>query len=707
MELKSNAELDLAYNFVEFTNRSVFLTGKAGTGKTTFLHTLRKTSRKRIIVVAPTGVAAINAKGVTIHSFFQMPFGPMLTERVSGIRQSFDNSGHIRKFNRNKIKIIKSLDLLVIDEISMVRADLLDGIDDVLRQYRNKNLPFGGIQLLMIGDLQQLAPVVKDDEWQLLRQYYDTVYFFSSKALKESNPINIELKNIFRQSDDKFIEILNEIRDDKLSESSMIELNKRYKPGVTSNAEGEYITLTTHNASADRINSEQLTKIKNKAHSFIAEVDGTFSEYNYPTDFELTLKKDAQVMFIKNDSSPEKLYFNGKIGIITAIDKYDIEVQCKDDDEPILLHREVWENIRYSTNAVTAQIEEEKVGSFTQYPLRLAWAITIHKSQGLTFEKAIVDAQQAFAHGQIYVALSRCKSLEGLILSSKISGRGIICDRQVISFNRNIEENPPKKQELVRSKLDYQFFLLSELYNYRPIIYQLTRCKKLVTENANIVQGNLIEVIDQIIPSVSSLIDISEKFLKQVHHLLFAEGDAEKNIQLQKRINKASEYFKEKTGQQIISLIEGVAFETDNRSVRKSIKNVLTKINEELFIKMECLIETTNKFIVYDYLDVRAKAALKPPARKVKKKTEIIDTTVKYPELYKKLQEWRKQIANDEDLPLYYIAHQKLLRQITTLLPTTEKQLKTIKGMGPKKLKQYGKDILDIVLEYCEEKKIL
>jgi hypothetical protein len=486
----------------------------------------------------------------------------------------------------------------------------------------------------------------------------------------------------------------------------MMELNKRYIPGITSNPEEVYITLTTHNASADRINSEQLAKIKNKAHSFIAEVDGTFSEYNYPTDFELTLKKDAQVMFIKNDSSPEKLYFNGKIGIITAIDKYDIEVQCKDDDEPIFLHREVWENIRYSTNAATAQIEEEKVGSFTQYPLRLAWAITIHKSQGLTFEKAIVDAQQAFAHGQIYVALSRCKSLEGLILSSKISGRGIICDRQVISFNRNIEENPPKKQELVRSKLDYQLFLLSELYNYRPINYQLIRCKKLVTENINIVQGNLVEVIDQIIPSVSSLIDVSEKFLKQVHNLLFAEGDAEKNTQLQGRINKASEYFKEKT-EQINSLIEGVAFETDNRSVRKSIKNVLTKIDEELFIKMECLIETTNKFIVYDYLDVRAKASLKPPARKMKKKTEIIDTTVKYPELYMKLQEWRKQIANEEDLPLYYIAHQKLLRQIATLLPTTEKQLKNIKGMGPKKLKQYGKDILDIVLEYCEEKNIL
>jgi len=707
MELKSNTELDLAYNFVEFTNRNVFLTGKAGTGKTTFLHSLREKSRKRMVVVAPTGVAAINAKGVTIHSFFQMPFGPLISERVSGISQSFKNSESVRKFNRNKIKIIKSLDLLVIDEISMVRADLLDGIDDVLRQYRNKNLPFGGVQLLMIGDLQQLSPVVKDDEWQLLRQYYDTVYFFSSKALKESNPINVELRYIFRQSDDKFIKILNEIRDNMLSESSMQELNKRYKPGITSNAEEDYITLTTHNAIADRINNEQLSRIKGKSYKFIADVEGTFSEYSFPTDYELTLKKGAQVMFIKNDSSPEKLYYNGKIGIITAIDKYDIEVRCQGDDEHIVLHKETWENIRYSTNTATAHIEEEKIGSFTQYPLRLAWAITIHKSQGLTFEKAIIDAQQAFAHGQIYVALSRCKSLEGLILSSKISGKGIICDSQVISFNRNIEDNPPDKQELAKSKLDYQFYLLSELYNYKPIIYQLTHCKKLVTENDSIVEGNLVKIINQILPNVTPLIDISEKFLKQVRHLLFTEGDAEANTKLQERIKKASGYFKEKTEKQIVSLLGGGVFETDNRSVRKLIKNSLSKINEALYVKMECLIETTNKFKVYDYLDVRAKALLKPRTVKPGKKAEVSVATVKHPELYKNLQDWRKHIADEEDVPLYYIAHQKLLKQIATILPTTKEQLKIIKGMGPKKLKKYGKEILDIVYEYCEEKKIL
>ena len=707
MKLESNKELDLAYNFVEFTNRNVFLTGKAGTGKTTFLHSLRESSRKRMVVVAPTGVAAINAKGVTIHSFFQMPFGPVITERVSGIKQPLLNSDSVRKFNKKKIKIIKSLDLLVIDEISMVRADLLDGIDDVLRQYRNRNLPFGGVQLLMIGDLQQLAPVVKDDEWQLLRQYYDTVYFFSSKALKESNPINIELKFIFRQSDDKFIKILNEIRDDKLSESSKEELNKRYKPGVSSNAEEGYITLTTHNASADRINSEQLSRIKGKTYTFIADVEGSFSEYSYPTEYELKLKKGAQVMFIKNDSSPEKLYYNGKIGIITSIDKRDIEVKCEGDDEHIVLHREVWENIRYSANSSTAQIEEEITGSFTQYPLRLAWAITIHKSQGLTFEKAIIDAEKAFAHGQIYVALSRCKSLEGLILSSKISGRGIICDRQVMSFNRYIEDNPPDNRELDKSKLDYQLYLLSELYNYKPLSYQLNRCRKIISENKTVVEGNLAGTIDKIIPEVSSLIDVSGKFTKQIRHLLFTGGDAETNNELQERIKKAGVYFKEKTELKIVAPLEEAVFETDNKSVRKSIKEILSKINEELYVKIECLNETIKKFRVYDYLDVRARASLKPARIRVKQKVEVTDSTIKHPELYKTLQEWRKRIADEEGVPLYYVAHQKLLRQIAVLLPVNDRQLKAIKGMGSKKLKKYGKEIIEMVSDYREGKNIL
>jgi superfamily II DNA helicase RecQ len=287
-----------------------------------------------------------------------------------------------------------------------------------------------------------------------------------------------------------------------------------------------------------------------------------------------------------------------------------------------------------------------------------------------------------------------------LILSSRISGKGIICDRQVIAFNRNIEDNPPDKQELSRSKLEYQFYLLTELFNYKPIAYQLSKCRKVIAENKNIVEGNLSEVIDQIFPNVSSLIDVSEKFLKQVRHLLFVDGDAETNKQLQDRIRKASEYFKEKTESQIVALLEGSAFETDNRGLRKAIKDILSKINEELFIKTECLNETASKFKVNNYLDVRARAALKPGKIRLKQNIEIADSTIKHPGLYKTLQDWRKQIADEEGVPLYYVAHQKLLRQIAILLPTTEKQLKAIKGMGSKKLKKYGKELLEMVLEY-------
>ncbi len=449
-----NPELKLAFDFVQYTNRNIFLTGKAGTGKTTFLHKLKETSHKRMVVVAPTGVAAINAGGVTIHSFFQMPFGPILPGRLESSEKSI-----IQKFNKKKINIIRSLDLLVIDEISMVRADLLDGIDTVLRRYKNKTLPFGGVQMLMIGDLQQLAPIAKDNEWNLLKEHYDTIFFFSSKAYTQSNAISIELKLIYRQQDNNFIKILNEIRDDKLSVESFQELNKRYIPGFSPEKEDGYITLTTHNASANRINDEQLKKIKTKIHTFEAEVNGHFPEYSFPTDQHLKLKVGAQVMFIKNDISPEKLYFNGKIGTIVNIEDHLIYVKSKDEDNQIEVGQVMWDNVKYTINETSKEIEEEVAGSFIQYPLRLAWAITIHKSQGLTFEKAVIDAQAAFAHGQTYVALSRCKTLEGLILSSQISSNGIICDSTVGNFNREVEENQPDEKTLntLKAKISTRF----------------------------------------------------------------------------------------------------------------------------------------------------------------------------------------------------------------------------------------------------------
>lgn len=409
--MKTNEELELAYKFVRNTDRHVFLTGKAGTGKTTFLHRIRNEVPKRMVVLAPTGVAAINAKGVTIHSFFQMPFGPILPNSVN------QNKANQRKFNKSKINLIKSLDLVIIDEISMVRADLLDGIDQVLRCYKNPNKTFGGAQLLMIGDLQQLAPVIKPGDWNLLSPYYDTVYFFNSRAFQQAQTVSIELHHIYRQRQDTFIDILNQIRNNQLSKEAAELLNQRYLPNFPSLQPG-YITLSTHNNRANTINEKALEQLNSKIQMFQAKIEGKFNEFAFPTAERLFLKVGAQVMFIKNDSNPEKRYYNGKIGTITALYSDKVLVQCTPNEPLIEVRRETWQNIQYKLDPQSKEIKENIAGSFEQIPLRLAWAITIHKSQGLTFEKAIIDAEASFAHGQTYVALSRCTSLEGIVLKS-------------------------------------------------------------------------------------------------------------------------------------------------------------------------------------------------------------------------------------------------------------------------------------------------
>jgi len=431
--MAQNEALELAYNFIENTDRNVFLTGKAGTGKTTFLHRIKSESLKRMVVVAPTGVAAINAKGVTIHSFFQLPFGPILPNTQSPYADRIQ-----RKFSKTKIDIIKSLDLVIIDEISMVRADVLDGIDEVLRRYKDKTKVFGGAQVLMIGDLQQLAPVIRPDEWQLLKSHYQNAFFFSSKAYQQAKAINIELKHIYRQQNEAFISVLNEVRHNTLSEASLQLLNARYQPDFETQEGDGYITLTTHNRKADSINQSKLDDLETKTQTYTAEIYKNFSEKNFPNDELLELKVGAQVMFIKNDSSFEKRYYNGKIGTITALHDDTVTVTCAEDDI-IEVDVETWENIKYNLDKDTQEITEVLEGSYTQIPLRLAWAITIHKSQGKTLENVIIDlGRGAFAPGQVYVALSRCKSYENLVLKQPIRPRDIWCDQSILDFARTI-----------------------------------------------------------------------------------------------------------------------------------------------------------------------------------------------------------------------------------------------------------------------------
>ena len=698
-----NPEIDLAFDFVQNTNRNIFLTGKAGTGKTTFLHKLKEVLPKRMVVVAPTGVAAINAGGVTIHSFFQMPFGPILPGSLQNQNNNRGDNPYVKKFNKKKINIIRTLDLLVIDEISMVRADLLDGIDQVLRKYKNPQLPFGGTQVLMIGDLQQLAPVAKENEWEMLRDHYDTIYFFSSNVFQEAAFLGIELKHIYRQQDNEFIKLLNEIRDNRLTNESLAILNDRFQPGFTpKNGEG-YITLTTHNATANRINVQQLKTVDSPVHSFEAEVYGNFPEYSFPTDQFLDLKAGAQVMFVKNDSSPEKRYFNGKIGIITDFDENIIYVQCQNDDSPIAVEQENWENIRYSINPKTKNIEEEITGSYMQYPLRLAWAITIHKSQGLTFEKAVIDVQAAFAHGQTYVALSRCKTLEGLILRSPLTSEAIITDKTVGQFNQQVYDNPPDENTLSHSKKQYILNLLEDLFSFRQIGYHLNKVLNLINSNETIIQGNIKEPINKMLKKGSKVLDeVAKNFSIQLKQISRTQDDNH----FQDRIKKASAYFYDQTKLFLGKPLEEISFETDNRQVKKALQEVLSKINELIHIKQVCFNNTLNGFEIKEYLQVRAIAALekidKTPAYRKESEPEISQN----PKLFTSLRKWRNALADEQNVPAYFIFSQKALIGISNELPATHDQLHGVKGIGPKKVEEYGDAILEMVITYCTDNKI-
>lgn len=431
---RGNFELDVARFIVEKTDMSLFLTGKAGTGKTTFLREVVRYTKKKCIVLAPTGIAAVNAGAMTIHSFFQFGLGPF----VQGVIEPKSDF----RINKSKLELIRHLQLLIIDEVSMVRADLMDHIDVELRRIRRNSKPFGGVQLLMIGDLQQLPPIAHGGEDELLRQYYKTLYFFSSAALKSMKYSCIELKNVYRQTDRHFIDILNHARNCTLTSQDISDLNARYISGFSPKPEDGYIRLMTHNRQVDYVNGTEMEKLDSKPYTFVAAVTGTFPEESYPTADSLTLKKGAQVMFIKND--PERRFINGTLGEVKSIDKNSIAVRLAESGAIIDVEPMEWQNIRYQFDEESKEISSKQIGRFKQYPLKAAWAITVHKSQGLTFDKAIIDVHAAFSPGQAYVALSRCRTLDGLVLSSPVSASVFMRDNAVDAYmnyiSRPVEE---------------------------------------------------------------------------------------------------------------------------------------------------------------------------------------------------------------------------------------------------------------------------
>ena len=592
--MEQNNELRTAWDFVEHTGRSIFLTGKAGTGKTTFLKTIVEHSSKRSIVVAPTGVAAINAGGMTIHSFFQLPFSPFVPG--AKIESRFD-------FGKEKRKIIASLDLLIIDEISMVRSDLLDAIDSVLRKFRDRYKPFGGVQLLMIGDLQQLTPVVTPEDDMMLKPYYDTPYFFGSKALAQIDYVTIQLEKVYRQQDEVFLTLLNHIREGQPTAEDMTLLNARYQPTFIPKPEEGYIRLTTHNQMANNYNESELKKLKGHPYTYRAKIEGTFPEYSYPTAETLTLKEGAQVMFVKNDPSGEHRYYNGRIGHVTCAEDNRLEVYCPGDANAIEVEPLEWENSRYTLNEETHEIETEVLGKFSQLPLRLAWAITIHKSQGLTFERAIIDASLSFAPGQVYVALSRCKTLEGMVLASQIPPQAIINDERVDDYISHQEEAAQHSiEQLPTLKDEYYRYLLMELFDFKDILYREEYLGRIIIEFFYHAFTDIAELHKRALEDYKQqVMVVAEKWRAVIQQMTI---DALHEEEFLERVKRSAAYF-EKTMYELLA--KPLALVPDIKSQNKLAMKRLTENYVDLrqtWLSRRFLLQdmSQNTFTIADYL---------------------------------------------------------------------------------------------------------
>ncbi|MDP2890901.1 MAG: helix-turn-helix domain-containing protein, partial [Bacteroidota bacterium] len=512
--------------------------------------------------------------------------------------------------------------------------------------------------------------------------------------------------HIFRQSDQRFIDLLNKVRENRMDVETLQELNKRYIPGFNPEEDEGYITLTTHNYQSQQINDLKLGKLKTKSYKFTAEVEGEFPEYSYPTDPELELKVGAQVMFVKNDLSPEKRFYNGKIGKIINIVDGEIEVSCPDDQESIDVERVEWQNAKYALNETTQEIEEDVIGKFIQYPLKLAWAITIHKSQGLTFEKAIIDARASFAHGQVYVALSRCKTLEGLVLSSPIADYSVKNDTTVIQFTDDVERNQPGPAELEKSRKEYVQQLLGELFDFKPMQRQIQYLLKLWEEHAAQLLGNLKTNLQSMtIPLQTELINVAEKFENQIRQLIATAPNAEESEQLQERVKKASDYFSGKLFTIVEQAFSEATFDTDNKAIRKSFNDAADKLRKEINTKKVCLELCKNGFSIKTYLETKSKAAIEIPESNYKGKPTVSSSSfTMHPEFYSKLKKWRDQKSNILNVEIARILPQKTLLEITQTLPASRVGLKAVKGMGGARLQQFGKEIIELVIAYRKQK---
>lgn len=697
--METNPQLETARRYVEQTGVSVFLTGKAGTGKTTFLRDIVATTTKRRVVLAPTGVAAVNAGGVTIHSFFQLPFDPYLPD-VKELVTEYQMPENRKSLSKTKLNIIRTLELLIIDEISMVRADLMDAIDMTLRRYRRSSRPFGGVQLLLIGDVHQLSPVVTESERTYMQRVYPTPYFFASKALQRIPYVTIELTTVYRQQDAAFVDLLNHVRDNNIDAATLQALNARVQNSqAIKQSHNQAITLTTHNRQADAINRRQMEALKGEQRIFEALLKGNYPEKSLPCERTLEIKVGERVMFVKNDSSGGHRYYNGMLGTVTGF-RYDDEEKkeyievINDDGDVINVGHEAWESLRYTLNARTNEIEQEVEGTFSQYPLQAAWAVTIHKAQGLTFDRVAIDAADAFAFGQVYVALSRCRTLEGLTLTTPLSP-GVAFDdasvSQFISAQPTFEQTAAATDEYERQ---YRLEKLMELFGVDDLVHHTERLQDYYGKLKNIYPENL-NTLNADLATLLNLQSVSEKFKTQLMRL----DEAAQN----ERARQGAEYYLSQLALFNAHLPSLLEVEIDNKETAKSVAEGGNELAEALKVKVACLRSVKEKgYSVQTVQKAKVEALINGEKKSSKKSKEVKQSGSDdiNNDLATLLRQWRAAKAKEEGVPAYTILQQKALQSIATNMPRTPQELKKQLGVGPKTIEKYGDEILSIVTDF-------
>ena len=694
--IERNEVFELAFGFVTETSENIFLTGKAGTGKTTFLKYLKEHCAKNIVVAAPTGVAAINAGGVTLHSLFQLPFHPFLPTH----NHKDDLLGKL-KFTRQRQQLLRKMELLVIDEISMVRADVMDAIDCILRSVRrNHSAPFGGVQLLCIGDLYQLPPVAQNHEWSILQEYYASPFFFDSMVIREQMPVLIELDKIYRQKEDSFVRLLNKVRNNAMDEDDFEDLHMRYHPGFRPERDENFITLTSHNKQADLINTTELERLFGAPFSYKADVEGDFPENMYPVEASLVLKEGAQVMFLKNDNV-QKRYFNGKIGVVKSLDE-NIIVDC--DGVDIVVAKETWENTRYTLNRTDGKLEQESLGSFSQYPLRLAWAITIHKSQGLTFEKVMIDAGAAFSSGQVYVALSRCTGLEGIVLLSKIPAAAIYSNEHVVKGQQALTHRGSLAERFAGARQVFTQQLLEEIFSFTEISNALSHLLYNLKKQSDKFSPSGIEWAMEFNQQFLGERAVGLKFIGHIAAMMKEEGVIERNGPLQKRISDAANHFEIRLAG-LLSQVKSHPLLTEHKEAADLVNEALQETALAIYTAHYFVAYCKQPFEIVSFLKHKLNFAL--PRFNISsyasgKKQTITDTD--NVELFETLKRWRDMACKESGLPIYMVANLQSLKELSTYLPLNKKDLMKIGGFGKAKTEKYGDEILEAIESYCSSR---